>query len=742
MYMTDPSRYRELSARLAEERATLERVRADYEVITHSRFHGLRMLWFSIKQLLGRSSPDDVYATWSTGLTPSVAARGKSRARKGAALPDVESSLVDSWNKRAAARPMGDTPLVTIVIPYFNHRDVTVRCLRSIADSWFESLDVQFVVVDDGSTDGTADIVSRLDGVDLLRCGKNEGFIRACNRGASLARGKYLVFLNNDTVVRDGWLDHLVVAAESDGSIGVVGSKLIFPDGRLQEAGSILWRDASGWNVGRGERAEDPLYNFRRDVDYVSGAALLVRRDVFERAGRFSETFLPAYYEDADLCFTVRSLGYRVIYEPQSVVVHYDGASSSDASVGAKRFQEVNRPKFREKWADVLDRHLENDRSNVAVAMRGGRRGRTVLVIDSYVPLYDREAGSQRMFHIVKMLRRAGFNVIFLPDNFAAMQPYTRELQQLGVEVLHHVDGGRTQAEALDAVLPLLDFAWISRPELYQKYEPLMRRNRATRIIYDTVDLCHVRKRREAELLGESDDEWLKLQQMEFEAAGSADATVVVTPEEREALELLGVKNITIIPTVHESSGVQSRRFEESSGLLFIANYNHPPNVDAAQWLCDAVMPIVWTSLPDVRVVLVGSNPSAAVTALKSDRVRVTGYVRDVTMYFRDSRLFVAPLRFGAGMKGKIGQALQYALPVITTPVGAEGLGLRDGENAAIAAAAPEAFAAAIVSLYGDRERWQRISDAAATTLAPFTPDAVMPELTALFERLSAVAAG
>ena len=201
-----------------------------------------------------------------------------------------------------------------------------------------------------------------------------------------------------------------------------------------------------GWNVGRNDSPDDPRYGFLRDADYVSGAALLIRRELFERAGGFSETFAPAYYEDVDLCFSVRALGYRVVYQPRSVVVHYDGVTAGDERSGVKRFQEINRPKFREKWAAELEYHLENDSSNVATASRR-RRARTILVVDSYVPLYDREAGSQRIYHIVSMLAAAGCNVIFLPDNYAPMEPYTSELQQMGVEVLHHVEGGRTLHE-------------------------------------------------------------------------------------------------------------------------------------------------------------------------------------------------------------------------------------------------------------------------------------------------------
>ncbi len=737
--MTDPSELRELAARLHDERARLQVARSNYDVIIRSRFHALRVIWFSIKQLLGVSSPSDVYATWSGGVAALHPPQRKHARLKAASLPAGEKALIEAWNRRSASCAAADPPVVTIVIPVFNHREITVRCLHSIAETWFDSLAVQFVIVDDASSDDTAAVLTKLQGIDYLRSGENDGFVAACNRAASLARGKYVCFLNNDTIVRSSWLDRLVSTAEADERIGIVGPKLIYPDGRLQEAGSIVWRDATGWNVGRYDSPDDPRYNYLRDVDYVSGAALLVRRDLFERVGRFSDDFRPAYYEDADLCFKVRALGYRVVYQPRSEVVHEDGASSGDDRSGVKRFEEVNRPKFREKWAVQLEeQHLENGRSNVPAASRRAAPGRRILIIDKYVPMYDKESGCQRMFHIIRMLRAAGYTIVFLPDNYAPLQPYTDELQQMGVEVLYHSDSGPQLREALDEILPLTDFAWISRPDIYEKYAPLVRGSRRIRVIYDSVDLHYVRRRREAELNGEGDVAWKEWRRIEAQAATTADVVVAITAEEKQALEELGARDVLIVPNIHEPARVPSRHFEETSGLLFIGSYNHPPNVDAAQWLCNSVMPIVWRDLPDVDVTLVGSNPNDAVQTLKSAHVRVTGYVRDAAPYFRKSRIFVAPLRFGAGMKGKIGQALEYALPVVTTPIGAEGFEMRDGENAMIAAPEPDAFAAAIVALYGDAALWTKLSGASAETLQPFTPEAVAPQVEEIFARVAA----
>jgi GT2 family glycosyltransferase len=728
--MSERNDYQELASRLNEERARLDYARAQYETITGSRFHALRMAWFSLKHFFGKTSPSDVYAVWSTATAVRVPP-GRIPAN-GAVLANAEQTLVEAWNARMAERTP-QPPLVTVIIPVFNHRAVTTRCLQSIATSWFESLPVQFIVVDDGSTDDTAALVTNLQGVDYVYNSRNEGFVHACNRGAQLARGKYICFLNNDTVVRDGWLDHLVNTIERDETIGVVGSKLVYPDGRLQEAGAVVWRNATGWNVGRNEDPNDPRFNFVRDVDYVSGAALLIRRDLFFRVGGFSDEFRPAYYEDVDLCFKVHALGARVVYQPRSVVVHYESVTSGNERTGIKRFQEINRPKFFEKWAVRLDSHLANDRANTAIAMHSHVRGRTVLLVDSYVPMHDREAGSRRMFHVINILIASGYKVVFLPDNFTPVQPYTDELQQMGVQVLHHIDGGAPLHEALEQVLPSIDVAWISRPELYQKYAPIVRRQGGIRLIYDTVDLHHVRKQREAALSGGGDAEWREWQRIEAEAARTADATVVVTAEEKDILRELGVEQVFVVPTIHEPASVPHRRFEDTSGLLFVGNYNHPPNGDAAQWLCQSVMPHVWNALPEIRLTLAGSNPDDALRGLRSERVSVTGYVRDMAPYFRKARVFVAPLRFGAGMKGKIGQALEYSVPIITTPIGAEGFDLRDGENAIIAKADAREFANAIIALYSDGARWQRISREAKKAIQPFTPQTVVPKVEAVF---------
>lgn len=717
---------------LEEERRRSERLRSDYSRIVSSRFHALRMLWFSLKAVLGFSVARDRFVAWSPGMAVSLP---DWHDQPSETPEQAENRLAASWNARVERRPLNAIdPLVTVVIPVFNKIDVTVRCLRSIADTWFETLQVQIVVVDDGSTDRTSEVLGSLPGLEYVRLDDNQGFVRACNRGAQAARGAYLCFLNNDTAVRNGWLDYLVMTAESDETIGVAGSKLIYPNGKLQEAGSIIWRDGTGWNYGRNQNADDPRFNYLRDTDYCSGAALLVRRSLFEQLGGFSEDYTPAYYEDADLCFGVRSLGYRVVYQPRSEVVHYEGLTSgTDLAEGTKRFQEVNRPKFRDKWSGALQSHFAGDPKAAAVAARKTRSGPTILIVDSYVPMYDKDAGSSRLMQILRILCKERFNIIFLPDNYAPLQPYTLELQDMGIEVLYHADGGPSMKEALNEVLPALDFAWICRPELFGKYEPAIRRNARTRILYDTIDLHFMRKKREFEMNGGNGAEWKEMERIELDAARRADATIVVTQTEADTLRQRDIGTVFVVPTLHEMELKRERRFAESAGLLFIGGYNHPPNVDAVCWLHDEIMPLVWARDPAIMLTLLGSNPPDAVSAMASQRVRVPGFVRDVSPYFLTARIFVAPLRFGAGMNGKVGHALSFRLPVVLTELAADGFGLTDRRDCLIANDARH-FANAILRLYSDEDLWQRLSGASETVLAPFGRASVTPQLLRVFD--------
>ena len=257
------------------------------------------------------------------------------------------------------AVPRSDEPVVSVIVPVHGKWPYTRQCLRFLAGH-LVSVPFEVVVVDDASPDDSAAKLAACDGVRLVRAERNLGFIGACNLGAEHARGRNLFFLNNDAEVTESWLDTLMSTMDSNERIGLVGAKLVYPDGRLQECGAVVWSDGTGWNLGRGGDPDAAEYNDVRDVDYCSGAAILVRAGVFREVGGFDGRFAPAYYEDTDLAFAVRAAGYRTVVQPKAVVVHHEGISNgTDASTGVKRHQELNRQVFVDKWADALADHLE-----------------------------------------------------------------------------------------------------------------------------------------------------------------------------------------------------------------------------------------------------------------------------------------------------------------------------------------------------------------------------------------------
>lgn len=276
--------------------------------------------------------------------------------------------------------PKVDRPDVTVVMVTYNRWDLSRQALQLLADATEPRHEV--VIVDNASVDGTADELGHVEGARILRNAQNLGFGPANNQGAAMARGRYLLLLNSDAWVRAGWLEPLIEIADADAGVAAVAPKLLYPDGRLQEAGSILWRDARVRNYGDGDVPNRPEYLFRRTVDYASAACLLVRRSAFVEVGGFDPRFAPMYCEDVDLCLALAKRHGRVVYQPRSVVEHVRGASGS-GGVKAARI-ERNRRLLRARWRSLLDRRPPESWRAEPSGIIGGRDAMTcerVLVL-------------------------------------------------------------------------------------------------------------------------------------------------------------------------------------------------------------------------------------------------------------------------------------------------------------------------------------------------------------------------
>lgn len=629
-------------------------------------------------------------------------------------LGDLHEILVTGFNQNKKFPPLkfssSNQPKISIVIPVHNKFPVTYHCLAALLFAYNEA-DFEVVLVDDGSSDETATIESLVTGIVYLRNETSQGFIRSCNRGAASARGEYIVMLNNDTEPTAYWLDELLFTFAQFDQVGLAGSKLLYPDGSLQEAGGIVWATGNPWNYGRGGNASDPRFNYTRQADYLSGAAIMLSKRVWDQVGGFSEEYCPAYFEDTDLAFKVRAAGYKTVYAPLSVVYHFEGISSgTDVASGTKRYQEINRPKFKQKWIHSCRYHGEEGKDVDLNKDRG--IDRRALVIDYQTPRPDIDAGSYAAIQEIRLLQSLGFKVTFVPDNFAYLGKYTELLQRLGVEVVY-APFAVTMQGFLEKRGAEFDVVYITRYYVAKNHLNLVRQYAPrAKILFCNADLHFLRELREALELGDQD----KLQK----AALIRNEELSVMREVDVALSYNAIEHAVVLSHNFDNTKVvtcpwvvdvndHTPGFNARNDIAFLGGFGHPPNKAAVLFFIDHVMPILRKQLPEAKFRIYGSNVPEELGKLETQDVIVEGYVEDVATVYDHCRVFVAPLLTGAGIKGKVIEALAYGTPSVLTAIAAEGIPLRHGLEVMLAETAQE-WADAVTAVYTDQTLWEQLS--------------------------------
>lgn len=634
-----------------------------------------------------------------------------------------------------------DDPDVSIIIPVFNEVGYTLSCLESVA-ALQTRYSFEVLVMDDASDDPDVKILESVSGLRYIRNDENLGFLRNCNRGAEHANGRFIVFLNNDTRVDSQWLEALVDTFHEHENVGLVGSKLVYGDGRLQEAGGIIFRDGSGWNYGRSEDPDRPRFNYVRDVDYASGASIMIERAYFDRLGRFDEAFVPAYYEDTDLCFRVRADGKRVLFQPHSVVTHFEGISSgTDLTTGVKMHQEVNKVAFELKWRDVLQQAHQPDSSRLALAADPAPRGH-VLIVDAATPTPDQDSGSIDMFNLIRIIREMGYRVHFIPSNgMLHSGSYTRDLQQLGVKCVYepyYTTPGAYVAECGD----VFDAVILSRVNVATAcLNDVLVHCPSARLIFYTVDLHFLRALRSAEVRNDRRDlrRAEELRHTELAIMDRVDTTVVLSHREKDILAELGKTDVAVIPLIRQPVPALRYGFEDRDGVMFVGGFRHPPNVDAVEWLLSEIWPLVRQEciergLEPLRLRIIGSNIPRRLREYGED-VEIYGFVENLDPIFERALLSVAPLRYGAGLKGKIATSFDFGVPVVGTSVAFEGMPAEGLDDVALVADSAADMARLLVDIAGDGRRWDQVSTAGRDYITRhYSLDAIRPKVVELIE--------
>lgn len=629
--------------------------------------------------------------------------------------------------------PVFENPQVSIIIPFHNQLDYTLNCLKSIHDN-LPQISFEIILMDDKSSEPIS--FEGIGNIRVIRNEENLGFLRSCNRGIQEAKGEFIYLLNNDTAVKKGFLDELFYVFGNFENVGVAGSMLLNADGTLQEAGSMLMVEGRIEQIASKKKMYYPDINYIYKVDYCSGCSMMFRK--FSDDGKinlFDDAFAPAYFEDTDLCLSIKfNQGKDIYYTPFSQVYHFQGVSynaKKNGKVSAKdKIYEKNKAYFQKKWKNQL---AEIKATVVEERLLELNQNKNIFFYNNRVPEYDQNSGELRLTEIIKAYKKMGYNAVFVTRKNKIENPYNEYFQRLGVCVYYEhlaladlrIFYKRFKAREV--------IAWLYAANILKKYYHSVKKNfRKSFVVYDMVDIHHLRYQRALETAPDNKEyqkNYAAFIKMEKFASEKADIIIPISEEENQYMAHFaeGKKRI-VISNIHypKVNLDEIPTFEERKDLLFVGSTHHP-NIDAVYFLVNEIMPIVWQKHPEIKLNVVG-GVNESIHDIKNEKVIFHGFQPDINPFFLNNRIMVAPLRFGAGVKGKIGQAFEFFLPVVASGVGAEGM-LNEKKDNILLAETAEEFAEKIIEIYTDKNLWIEIQNRSLDTLDLFSRETLYQKI-------------
>ena len=507
-----------------------------------------------------------------------------------------------------------------------------------------------------------------------------------------------------------------------DAGVGAVGGRIQLLDGTLQEAGNVIWRDGSCAGYGRGDKPDNGAYLFRREVDYCSGAFLMLRTGLFRQLGGFDEAFAPAYYEESDFCLRLIAEGYRVVYEPMAYLRHYEFASTGSMRAAAA-LQKKNRTLFRKKHAGFLRDQPAADPARILHA-RTSNKHPNLLLIDDAVPHVSLGGGYPRCRHILHVLAQMPLNVTFYPLQFP--NDYWDEVYQTlpaNVEVL--LERGRSGlAQLLRERAGFYRYVMVSRPTNMAFFNLVLQSlpapARKFELIYDAEAVFAARELQWRELQGERIDaeERNRVLGEELALADQASAVLTVSKAEAELFRGRGQKRVLVLGHGLEPKPAPAP-FDGRRGLLFVGALKDElsPNVDSLLWFVCNVLPRIENEIEGLHLNVVGHAVAPSLVSIERANIHLKGRLENLDQVYNENRVFVAPTRFAAGIPHKVHEAAAHGIPAVVTPLLARQLGWRH-EREVLVGDGPDSFAEQCIRLYRDADLWRRLGDAARKAVA------------------------
>jgi GT2 family glycosyltransferase len=622
-----------------------------------------------------------------------------------------------------------ENPKVSIIIPFYNEEIYTWNCLLFLNKHLTNDIPFEILLIDDNSPENCD--FTLIKGITIHKNNMSLGLLKTTNKGINLAKGEYIYILNNDTEVQKHFLKELLFVFDNFKNVGAVGSKLINPNRSLQEAGSVFMKDFNFSQIAQSKGPFYPEVNYIVKVDYCSASSLLFKKlDDNGNLNLFDEQFSPSYFEEKDLCFNLKHIQKKEIYyNPFSEVVHYNvrtnnSFKSTDITQSDKKTEllKINSEKFKIKWDKQLQ---EIKATTIEDRIQEKYNNKSIVFFNGIIPEYDKDSGSNRLKEIITSYLELNYHVTLICQYVYTENKYIPLYQKLGINVFYEHKKTTGFEKYLKDQKIKASIAWFHGPTEFMKfYKAAKRVLPKAKFVYDMVDIHHLRFKRAIELEPTRISfrkKYFRYKKLEYKSSELADYIITISKFEEEFMKSICDENkIITISNIHYPKICihKTLPFEERKDVLFIGSA-HTPNVDAVYYLNNEIMPLVWSEIPDLKVNIIGSV-NTAIKDIENPNLVFLGYVENIDNSFASNKFMIAPLRYGAGVKGKIGQAFEYFLPVVTSSIGAEGMHLVNNENALIEDT-KEGFAKAMIDLYTNKKLWQKLQNNSEESLLPFS---------------------